>query len=69
MAVKLLRTHEGRGEREAGTVAPDNALSGEPGQLTEQFFTNAKESFPYGIGSSGGGKREPTCSQDAICEE
>ncbi|MFI2811909.1 cupin domain-containing protein [Microbulbifer sp. JSM ZJ756] len=67
MAVKLLRIEEGAGEREAGPVAPDKLLAGQPQQLTEHFFTNSRDNFFCGIWSSDAGKWELTYSEDEYC--
>ena len=67
MSAKLLRIREGEGARESGPVAQEKVLSGMPQQLTEHFFTNAKENFFCGVWSSDAGKWTLTYSEDEFC--
>ncbi|WOX04288.1 cupin domain-containing protein [Microbulbifer pacificus] len=67
MAAKLLRVAEGNAVREAGPVAPEKVLAGNPQQWTEHFFTNKKENFFCGIWSSDAGKWSLTYTEDEFC--
>ncbi|WP_346838590.1 cupin domain-containing protein [Microbulbifer sp. SAOS-129_SWC] len=67
MATKLLRMVAGRGEIERGPVAEEKLLAGRPQQLTEHFFTNAKENFFCGVWSSDAGKWTLSYSEDEFC--
>lgn len=67
MTKKLLRIVEGQGERESGPVAAEKLVSGNPMQLTEHFFTNAKGNFFCGIWSSDSGKWNISYTEDEFC--
>lgn len=67
MSIKLQRIVEGRGQVEKGPVAEEKLLAGSPRQMTEHFFTNAKENFFCGVWSSDAGKWKLSYSEDEFC--
>ncbi|WP_323845816.1 cupin domain-containing protein [Microbulbifer magnicolonia] len=67
MSKKLLRIVAGQGAQESGPVAEEKLLAGRPQQMTEHFFTNAKENFFCGVWSSDAGKWRLSYSEDEFC--